>query len=161
MCANQMVQRNDYSSINMLGVILILCFGVLFVVINTFLERIVAAFRSRGHEGQAVTPWRMHHVLQLQSMLYEVLGVAVWDREALVPVTVDRARFSLPDVEKLGEISSARESLTETTRLRADASHYGEGKSAGGEGVYLLDIPDSNALTWSNDIGRFDSGKLS
>ena len=101
MCSNQMVQRNDYSSINMLGVILILCFGVLFVVVNTFLERMVSVFRSKQHRAQGVTPWRMHHVLQLQSMLYEALGVAVWDREALVPVTVDRARFSLPDVENL------------------------------------------------------------
>jgi hypothetical protein len=159
-CVNQIVQRNDYSSISMLGVILILCFGILFVVVNTFLDRVVTAVRSRKHKSVAMSPWRMHHVLQLQSMLYEALGAATWNREALTPVTVDRATFGLPDMEKLDGKSLRSDSLADTTSSWADAPDRRGEKSARSEGVYLQDIPATKPLIWSNDIGRSDGRGL-
>ena len=159
-CVNQMVQRSDYSSINMLGVILILCFGILFVLVNTFLDPVVTAVRSKKHKALGVSPWKMHHVLQLQSMLYEALGTTSWNREALTPVTIDRATFGLPDVEKLDGKSSKSDSLTDTTSSGADAPDRPGEKSARSEGVYLLDIPAIKPLLWSDDIGRSDGSGL-
>ena len=159
-CVNQLVQRSDYSSINMLGVILILCFGILFVVLNTFLDRIVTAVRSKKDKAHGVSPWRMHHVLQLQSMLYETLGVGSWNRKSLTPVTADRVTFGLPDVEKLDGKSMRSDSLADTTSSWADAPTGRAEKSARSEGVYLQDIPATKPLIWSNDIGRFDGNGL-
>jgi hypothetical protein len=159
-CVNQVVQRNDYSSINMLGVILILCFGILFVVVNTFLDRVVISIRSKKNKAQGVSPWRMHHVLQLQSMLYEALGAASWNREALTPVTIDRATFRLPDLEKLDGKSLKSDSLADTRSSCADAPDRPGEKSARSEGVYLLDIPAIKPLLWSDDIGRSDGSGL-
>ena len=159
-CVNQMVQRSDYSSINMLGVILILCFGILFVLVNTFLDPVVTAVRSKKHKALGVSPWKMHHVLQLQSMLYEVLGATRWNREALTPVTIDRATFGLPDVEKLEGKSLKSDSHTDTTSSSADAPDRPGAKSARSEGVYLLDIPAIKPLLWSDDIGRSDGSGL-
>ena len=155
-CVNQMVQRTDYSSINMLGVILILCFGILFVVVNTFLERIMTAVRSKKHSAHGVTPWRMHHVLQLQSMLYEALGAASWNREALTPVTIDRATFGLPDVEKLAGKTRSNSPLTKPTCSSSDTPDCSEENSDSSKGVYLLDIniPVSELIVLSNDIGK-------
>ena len=159
-CTNQMVQRSDYSSINMLGVILILCFGILFVLVNTSLDRVVTAIRSKKRKAHGVSPWIMHHVLQLQSMLYEALGAGSWNREALTPVTIGRATFGLPDIERLDGKSLKSDSLEGATSSDVDAADRPGEKSARSEGVYLLDMPAIQPLLWSDDIGRSDGSGL-
>lgn len=153
MCANQMVQRNDYSSVNMLGVILILCFGVLFIAVNAFLDPIVVSLRSKKHKMRGLTPWKIHHVLQLHSMLYEALGMADWNREALVPVTLGREAFGLPRVEKLSEKGTDIDSSGDGTGSWPLESDKGGKHSANVEGTYLLPTPSSDPFIWSNEVG--------
>ena len=88
MCDNQMVEREDFSSFNMLGVLMILCFGAVFFLVNLLQDTITNHFLYySGKEPWSGEEWKSNNLLHIQSLAYEESGVGHWDRESAIPTT--------------------------------------------------------------------------
>lgn len=132
MCNSQIVQRSDHSSFDMLGVLVILCFGVLFVIVNLSLDPIVQHFRERkARKGgfSWVSLWRRHHVLQLQSVAFDQAGKGDWEHENLIPTTLSGDEFRFP----LGR----EKAYSAVSRQGHNANNFG----------YENKLPDQDALS--------------
>ena len=165
MCTNQVVQNNNYASFNLLAIILILVFGSTIVVLNALLDPCVRFFRSRFRSGSGLgdralaKSWRTHHVLQLQSALYESLGMGgAWDREALVPTTSEGETFGLPVLsgdERAGKLDRTRSASTgqeSTLEPGEELGRYPHSKTRGVEKTRLLRVESAGPIVWENDI---------
>lgn len=97
MCSNQIIQRDDYASFNILGLAVILAVGGLFVLVSLQLQTIAALFtrhvmRKPFHDES----WHQSGVLQLHRRVLQV-GEGWRDDEwkgldGDVPVMVETAR---------------------------------------------------------------------
>lgn len=99
MCDAQVVQRSDYSSFNMLGVLVIICFFGFFVLLSTFLDPIVQYFRNRSalkRGASWMSMWRRYYQLHTQAGFLDSAGRGDWDYERLVPTTTMGEKFSFP-----------------------------------------------------------------
>jgi hypothetical protein len=96
LCNSQVVQRSDYSSFNLLGVVMILCFGTLFLVVNLTLDPAYRFIMSRSSKGHWVSIWRRHYVLQLLTAAFEAMGMGQWLHDDRIPTTFDPDAFTFP-----------------------------------------------------------------
>ena len=99
MCTSQIMERDDYTSFSILGLVLIFVLGVLLMIINCSLDSVVRHIRSL--RGSAIgnirnMTWRVNDTLHLQSIAYDTGDVAMWKHHQRVPVTVDNDKFLLP-----------------------------------------------------------------
>ena len=99
MCHNQIVQRDDFTSFSILGIILILVLGGLFLVLDICLERLVVLWYQKVQPSKAwkLRAWRGNRPLQIQSQAFEARGLSTWDRtQGDVPVTKHSESFANP-----------------------------------------------------------------
>lgn len=98
MCTNQIVQRNDYASFSILGLVIIFTFGALFIIIDMSLTTLIKRLRPDTRRSQdRKLEWTLYELLQLQRMAYEGYGIGTWSGQTdLVPVTMFGEKFSLP-----------------------------------------------------------------
>jgi hypothetical protein len=76
MCDAQLVKREDYQSISVLGMALIRSIGTLIILINLTLDSIVGWYQKCYNKRIFATrEWEMLRAETLQRMLYEVHGV--------------------------------------------------------------------------------------
>lgn len=155
MCSAQMMQRNDYASFSMLGIILILVFGLLAVVLNTALEPLVRLLQPEKGNRVLANAWQKHYLLQLQGSLYESLGMGTWNSDDQVPVTTDNAKFGLPTVWGSKHGDQVEESSVDKPESGLIENGRADTKAHSAESTYLLDVPlPEHPIVWSNDIGR-------
>ena len=98
MCTNQIVQRNNFASINIFGLVVILVTGALLISINLSLDRTIRYIRARKGNASRFgnMSWRANNTLNLQSLAFEANGMGDWDRRNIVPVTKNGESFGLP-----------------------------------------------------------------
>jgi hypothetical protein len=76
MCDAQMVRRDDYQSLSVLGLALICSIGGLIVLINLSLDSIVGWYQKRYHKREfATSEWELLEAETLQRHLYKSHGV--------------------------------------------------------------------------------------
>jgi hypothetical protein len=99
MCHNQIVQRDDFTSFSILGIILILVLGGLFLVLDVCLERLIVLWYQKFQPSKAwkLRAWRGNRPLQIQSQAFEARGLGTWDRtQGDIPVTKHPESFANP-----------------------------------------------------------------
>lgn len=118
MCQAQVVQRSDYLSFNMLGVIIIFAFGVVFMVVNLTIEPISDLIKkrtARRHEGQyQPSAWTRSYTPYLLSTVFEAAGKGEWSHDRSVPTTKQDLKFSLAIIEDKESSSGDSETLSTT-----------------------------------------------
>ncbi|CZR67750.1 uncharacterized protein PAC_17649 [Phialocephala subalpina] len=94
-CDNQIVQREDFLSFNVLALALIFVFGALVTVVSLFLESIVGFFQLKFKRGlYHQVRWQLDSTVQLQRMAFEEAGLGTWSGGADdVPVTEKDEKF--------------------------------------------------------------------
>jgi hypothetical protein len=76
MCDAQIVRRNDYQSLSVLGLALICGIGGLIIVVNLTLHEVVGWFQERyGRQGYKRKEWEMLQAETMQMKLYKSCGV--------------------------------------------------------------------------------------
>jgi hypothetical protein len=100
MCHNQIVQRDDFTSFSILGIVLIFLFGGLFIIFNIYLERLIVFWYHEVQPSKAwkLRAWRGNRPLVIQSQALEAKGLGgSWVRTAgEVPITKHRETFVSP-----------------------------------------------------------------
>lgn len=120
MCHSQIVQRNDYTSLNMLGVIIIFCCGVVFMVINLTIDPIaneIRKWRARHGGRYEISLWRRHYTPHLLSVIFQLSGRGDWERQRLVPVTKEDRKFTFST-----EFDDRPEKLTFSSQSKGGSS---------------------------------------
>ena len=102
MCTNQVIQRNDYTSFHMIGVIVILVVGGSFIVLDCVLSNLMHSKRvysSKASLFRVLDPdrqWKYTSPYYLQAVAYEALGIGgKWNDERLVPTSEDERHLDL------------------------------------------------------------------
>jgi hypothetical protein len=99
MCHNQIVQRDDFTSFSILGIVLIFFLGGLFIALDICLERLIIFWYHKAQPRKAwkLRAWRGNRPLQIQSQAFEAKGLGTWDRTTGdVPVTKHQETFVSP-----------------------------------------------------------------
>ena len=99
MCTNQIVQRQDYASFNVLGLSIIIGVGGLIIVLNmlkTLCGRRIQEHSVRGRQRNL--EWRLDSAMHLQRLAYQNAGlIDEWKGlDAPVPVPVKAQKHGLP-----------------------------------------------------------------
>lgn len=94
MCANQLVQRDDYASFSLLGIVLILVIGGVIIAAQLMLNRVANFHRQRWTHYDAkstMPPFNAASLLQIQRMAFEGQDLCnEWEMSSpydVVPVT--------------------------------------------------------------------------
>ena len=100
MCANQIIQRDDFTSFNMVGVLIILAFGSVFIALDIFLAPIVYIISSRRSHRKdpadqstffsRARSWRYSSIYYTQAFGYLAQGSGSWDVKGPLPVTTSQ-----------------------------------------------------------------------
>lgn len=108
MCDNQITRRADYRSFSVLGLCIVLAFGLLFILLNLTIGPIVQRIQSYTLKGRyRNAEWQVNHFLQLQRMAYEHKGIGNWEgQDDMVPRTSPGERFTIPDSTKWNQYVS-------------------------------------------------------
>ncbi len=104
MCDNQIVQRDGYSSFNVLGLVLIFVLGGLLIITNLSLDKMVnlASRRSLRSNTAKSLDWSTMYSLQLLRMAYQACGMGSWEgHPGSVPVTAMGEEFGMPQMVNL------------------------------------------------------------
>ncbi|KAL6249271.1 hypothetical protein RBB50_004334 [Rhinocladiella similis] len=136
MCGAQMVQRSDYSSFNMLGVLLILVLGACFVMLNLALDPTIQWFRRRRARKAGepwLSVWRRHHLLQIESAAFSEAGLGTWSHDSLVPTSTDAGSFSSP----LAQQQYTKLDASSSQNSGSGYQDRSDGKGAGEETISL------------------------
>lgn len=101
MCSNQRVPSlPHYTSINVLGMAIIFSFGILFMLVNHYLDTIVWGIERRFQNDQRHykhTRWILDGTLQLQRLYCQSLGLGRWEYcDEEMPMTPPGDKFCLP-----------------------------------------------------------------
>ncbi|KAJ9628419.1 hypothetical protein H2204_009256 [Knufia peltigerae] len=143
MCGAQMVQRSDYSSFNMLGVLLILVLGAFFVLLNTALDPMIQWFRRRRARKAGVpwlSVWRRHHLLQIESAAFSEAGLGTWSHDSLVPTSTDAGSFSSP-------LAQQQYMKLDASSSQNSGSVYQDKIDAKGAGEETISLPSPTSPT--------------
>ena len=99
MCHSQIARRADYRSFNVLGLAIILTFGLLAIILNMSIQSIVESFQGHTVKGRhRNAEWQANDFLQLQRMAYQHNNMGTWTGQRdLVPRTSAGELFTLPD----------------------------------------------------------------
>ncbi|CZR55165.1 uncharacterized protein PAC_05051 [Phialocephala subalpina] len=99
-CANQIVQRTDFTSFSVLTLSLIFGFGGLLICTSLFLETVVGWWQLRYRKGlyQQVR-WQLDSTLQLQRMAFEEVGLGTWRGGAEDVPTTEKGEVFVPAEE--------------------------------------------------------------
>lgn len=90
MCDSQIIQRDDYYTFNMVGMLLILVGGGLVIITNIIVMCCVQQTWRIGSEkktGFQDSAWRLYDQLQLQSRVYQAMNLGDWNESTSIPVT--------------------------------------------------------------------------
>lgn len=124
MCRSQIVQRNDYTSVNMLGILIIFCFGVLFMVINLTIDPMANEIRRmrarRNGASYQISLWRKHYTPHLLSAAFQLAGKGDWEQQRLVPVTKEEKKFTFST-----NLEGGDEKFTFSDSIDGDSSFSG------------------------------------
>ena len=106
-----------YSSFNVLGISLILSLGSLIIILDSFLEPVIAWLKKRkflkqmrndqyhrtgSHPLGAILEWPTTSALQLQRLAHEEAGYGKWEGcDGANPVTMSGEKLGLLDVEEI------------------------------------------------------------
>lgn len=120
LCANQKIVSNSYSSFNVLGVSLILIFGIIIIVLDMSLEPYIAWWQRRKYRKYqtrqeslesdktsanylyGAIEWSQTGMLQLQRLAHEEAGYGEWSKcDQDVPVTEPGQLISTLDLRKV------------------------------------------------------------
>jgi hypothetical protein len=100
MCHNQIVQRDDFTSFSILGIVLIFLLGTLFIILDTYLERLIIFWYHKVQQSKAwkLRAWRGNRPLLIQSQALEAKGLGgTWEgTTAEVPITKHPVTFVSP-----------------------------------------------------------------
>lgn len=99
MCVNQVIRKSDHRSFSVLGLVIILVFGVLFILANLTVSAIVDSVQKRTQKGRyRNAEWHANEVLQLQRMAYEHSKTGTWKgHNEMVPRTNPGEMFTIPE----------------------------------------------------------------
>jgi hypothetical protein len=91
MCDAQIVRRNDYQSLSVLGLSLICGIGGLIIVVNLTLHAVVGWFQKRyGKQGYKRDEWEMLQAESMQRRLYQSCGVDLEKGHVSVATVLER-----------------------------------------------------------------------
>jgi hypothetical protein len=76
-CANQKIRSDSYTSINMLGLIIIFVVGGL-IIITSFALPIIVRRIQRQQSSYSSLEWIVNDTLQLQRLAHEAVGAGIW-----------------------------------------------------------------------------------
>ena len=99
MCSNQVIQRDDFTSFRMIGVIIILVVGGLLIVLDTTVHPFLSWFEKKKTSGKLPSlfrdhDWKYSSAFHTQAYAYDLLGLGgTWDMDGLVPTTKEGTRF--------------------------------------------------------------------
>jgi hypothetical protein len=86
-CANQKIRSDSYTSINVLGLIIIFVVGGLIIVTSFALPIIVRRIQKRQN-SYSTLEWIVNDTLQLQRLAHEAVGSGIWqDTDGNFPTT--------------------------------------------------------------------------
>lgn len=132
-CRNQKIVSNAYSSFNVLGLSLILIFGVFITVLDMGLEPTVAWWQRRKYTKQrsqddsthvngkahplyGLLEWSQTNMLQLQRLAHEEAGYGEWSKcDGDVPVTVPGQTLASLDFVNMTHPQLERQRVTPTS----------------------------------------------
>lgn len=99
MCNNQIVRSSEYRSFSVLGIAVILSFGIFFIILNLFIRQIVEDIQKHTVKGRyRNAEWQANDFLQLQRMAYQHNNIGTWTgHKELVPRTSAGELFTLPE----------------------------------------------------------------
>ena len=93
MCTNQIIQRDDFTSFKMAGVIAILVLGGLFILVDIVLHpllRFLAKTLQRSRSGKVsfrAENWRYSSIYHGQAYAFRALGQGTWKTSHAIPTT--------------------------------------------------------------------------
>jgi hypothetical protein len=99
MCHNQIARRADYRSFNVLGLAIVLTFGLTVIILNMSIRNIVQCIQGHTVKGRfRNAEWQANDFLQLQRMAYQHNDMGTWTgQHDQVPRTRPGELFTLPD----------------------------------------------------------------
>lgn len=105
MCNNQIVRRADFRSFSVLGICIVLVFGILFVILNLTVGLVVQNIQRQTLKGRyRNAEWQANDFLQLQRMAYEHKDIGTWEgQNDMVPRTSPGEIFTIPESTKWNE----------------------------------------------------------
>ncbi|KAH8722812.1 hypothetical protein GQ44DRAFT_828694 [Phaeosphaeriaceae sp. PMI808] len=121
MCGAQVVRRDDYQSLSVLGLALICSIGGLIILINLTLDSIVAWYSKRFQKGEhAIHEWEMLQAETLQEKLYKSYSVDIKEGEVSMETVLEGLRGrtygetmgTLVERERKGEKNGALKSMS-------------------------------------------------
>ncbi|KAH7074170.1 hypothetical protein FB567DRAFT_191136 [Paraphoma chrysanthemicola] len=123
MCDAQMVTREDYQSLSVLGLVIICALGGLIIIINLSLDSIVAWYQKRYNKrAYATAEWELLQAETLQQKLYKSHGVDIHE-----------GNVSMGNV--LDNLQGRRHGETMETLVGAEKDRVRELKSMASEGT--------------------------
>ena len=127
MCDAQMVRREDYQSLSVLGLAIICAFGALIILINLTLDSSVGWYQKRYNKrAYATREWEMLQSETLQQKLYKAHGVDL--REGDVSVTHVLERL---EGRRLGETMETLVERERELKSMASVGTLGKGSEVG------------------------------
>ncbi|KAF1955428.1 hypothetical protein CC80DRAFT_474937 [Byssothecium circinans] len=110
-CTNQKIRSNQYSSFNVVALVIVLIFGAIFILLDLFLEPTLNAYHNRRTKSESLPQhdvarsvhsrleWRTMSFLQLQRMAHEGVGSGTWQKtRSGNPVTIPYQKLGMLDV---------------------------------------------------------------
>ena len=101
MCGSQVIQRDDFTSFDMVAVIVILAVGGVFIFLDLTLQPLVHAIHARRKRRPGAIRrgfcrdknWKYSSIYHTQGFAYQAMGLGTWKDEAIVPTTKNQEIF--------------------------------------------------------------------
>lgn len=133
MCGNQITRRDDYRSFSVLGLTVILVFGILVTFANLTVGSIVQTMQAQTQKGRYRTAeWQANDFLQLQRMAYQHNNTGTWSGHTdLVPITNAGEVFTIPESTKWNQsITERYETDRKRTQIWSRRSKISQSRAA-------------------------------
>ena len=115
MCTSQVIQRDDFTSFNMVDVVIILVMGGCFILFDLTLHPLVHFIRTMRHSTNRFRrddDWRYGSAYRSQAIAYRALGLGSWTTDRPIPTTTSPQMFKpLWTIEPEPEVGTTQENF--------------------------------------------------
>ncbi|KAF2030442.1 hypothetical protein EK21DRAFT_100489 [Setomelanomma holmii] len=131
MCNSQIVKREDYQSLSVLGLAIICSFGGLVILINLSLESIVGWYQKRYNKREyASAEWELLQAETLQRQLYKSYGVDLYEENVSMGDVLERLK-GRKNGETMETLIGGRNEAAKELKSMSSTGTLGKGSEIG------------------------------
>jgi hypothetical protein len=131
MCDAQLVTREDYQSLSVLGLIIICAFGALIILINLSLDSLVGWYQKRYNKREhATAEWELLQSETLQRQLYKSHGVDLQEGDVSMGDVLERLK-GRRNGETMDTLVGGERDMVRELRSMSSAATLGKGSAIG------------------------------